>query len=600
MPLSIGQILNNRYSIARLIGEGGFGSVYQGWDNSLDVAVAIKENLDTSVQAQKQFGYEAHLLARLSHPNLPRVTDHFFIPDQGQYLVMDFVQGEDLQTTLNRLGPLPQAQVLPWIDQVCDALVYLHNQDPPIIHRDLKPANIKIRPDGRAMLVDFGIAKVYDSQLKTTIGARAVTPGYSPPEQYGQGQTDARSDIYALGATLYTLLTGEQPAESVLRMVGAVQLIPPRRFNPHLTPRTESVMLKALEVDTRRRFQNAVDLRAALSGPSGRLPPNNSRSPQKSAVKPTPGTTGSPSTDRVIEQQLAEERGWSWIWMTAAILLGLFLALLGAAGWWYSTSAWAGNITVRAKDDMPQVYVPAGTFQMGSAGSDHWSKSDEKPLHQVTVDNFWLDQTEVTNAQYNLCVAAGVCQASIFVNNPYYNQSDQPVVGVSWLEAMAYCRWVGGRLPTEAEWEYAARGPESRLYPWGNRFDGARLNYCDQNCSSDWKDNGFNDGYAWAAPVGSYRAGASWVGAMDLAGNVWEWVSDWHSPYPTEAQTNPTGPANGSYKIARGGSWYFGAADTRAANRFSYLTPTERLDNIGFRCLNEPTTRWWKIYFGGQ
>ena len=212
MPLLPNQILNNRYRIVKLLGQGGFGAVYRAWDLNLDHQRAIKENLDTSPQAQRQFKREAQILDVLVHPNLPRVIDHFIVPNQGQYLVMDFVEWQDLGEMLMN-GPLPEARVLPWIIQVCDALIYLHSQNPPVIHRDIKPGNIKITPDGRAILVDFGISKVYDPTLSTTVGARAVTPGYSPPEQYGKGATDARSDMYALGATLYHLLTGQAPPQ---------------------------------------------------------------------------------------------------------------------------------------------------------------------------------------------------------------------------------------------------------------------------------------------------------------------------------------------------------------------------------------------------
>ena len=265
MPLRAGQVLHNRYRIEALLGQGGMGAVYRAWDISLDVPVAIKENLDSSAEARTQFGHEARILARLSHPNLPRVTDHFFIPSQGQYLVMDFVEGEDLGSMLQRLGALPEPQVLTWITQICDALAYLHSQPSPIIHRDIKPTNIKVRIDGKAMLVDFGIAKVYDPKLATTIGAKAVTPGYSPPEQYGIGTTDARSDIYALGATLYHLLTGQAPPESVQRLAEQKQMVAPRQINQQITPLVEQVILKAVEVTTERRFQNIVELRNALA-----------------------------------------------------------------------------------------------------------------------------------------------------------------------------------------------------------------------------------------------------------------------------------------------------------------------------------------------
>jgi serine/threonine protein kinase len=218
MPLISGQILNTRYRIVKLLGQGGFGAVYRAWDLNLNRPCAIKENLETAPEAQQQFQREAQMLSNLHHPNLPRVIDYYFISGQGQYLVMDFVEGEDLQSILDNAGStLTESQVLPWIRQVCDALSYLHHQNPPIIHRDVKPRNIIITPAGQAMLVDFGIAKRYDPQSKTTMGARAVTPGYSPNEQYGHGTTDSISDIYALGATLYTLLTNQVPVESVQR-----------------------------------------------------------------------------------------------------------------------------------------------------------------------------------------------------------------------------------------------------------------------------------------------------------------------------------------------------------------------------------------------
>ena len=274
MSLTVGQVLNNRYRIDALLGQGGMGAVYRALDSSLNLTVAIKENLYASSEAQKQFGREAKILAHLSHPNLPRVTDHFFIPGHGQYLVMDFIEGQDLQAMLDLMGVLPENMVLAWILQICDALTYLHGQPTPIIHRDVKPANIRIRPDGHAMLVDFGIAKIYDPQMATTMGAKAVAPGYSPPEQYA-GKTDARSDIYALGATIYHLLTGHTLPASVMRMGGSAQT-KPRQFNKQISPQTEQAILKAIEVSADRRFQTVEELRAALPQPTSTPPPSPS------------------------------------------------------------------------------------------------------------------------------------------------------------------------------------------------------------------------------------------------------------------------------------------------------------------------------------
>ena len=199
MTLNVGTTLNNRYRIVKLVGQGGFGAVYRAWDTNLMTPVALKENADTGPDAQRQFEREAHLLANLRHANLPRVSDHFVLPGQGQYLVMDFVEGRSLSDLLaERGGPLDEAEALPWIRQVADALEYLHTRTPPVIHRDIKPDNIIIGPDGRAMLVDFGISKEFAPGKGTTVGARAITPGYSPPEQYSAAGTDTRSDVYAL------------------------------------------------------------------------------------------------------------------------------------------------------------------------------------------------------------------------------------------------------------------------------------------------------------------------------------------------------------------------------------------------------------------
>jgi len=291
MPLNKGQVLQNRYRIVTLLGQGGMGAVYRAWDLNLSIPVAIKENLDSSPAAQRQFSYEANILARLSHPNLTRVTDYFFIQGQGQYLVMDFVEGEDLESMANRQGALPETKVLPWILQVCDALDYLHHQSSPIIHRDIKPANIKIRPDGQVILVDFGIAKIYDVHQATTMGAKAVTPGYSPPEQYGGAITDPRSDIYAVGATLYRLLTGQPLPESIARSVGSATVLPPRQLNPQIQPATEKAILRSIELAAGRRFQNAADLISALTIQA--LPPVTVPPVERTIVQPVYNVGGS-------------------------------------------------------------------------------------------------------------------------------------------------------------------------------------------------------------------------------------------------------------------------------------------------------------------
>ena len=255
MPLQTRTILQDRYYIIKMIGYGGFGAVYRAWDKRLSRVCALKENFDISTNAQRQFEQEAAIMAGLHHTSLPRVIDHFIIPGQGQYLVMDFVEGDNLGSLLQKRGkPFTEAEIWMWIEQVGGALDYLHNLPKPIIHRDIKPENIIITPNGEAMLVDFGISKVYDPNKATAQGARAITSGYSPPEQYGRGKTDARTDVYAMGATIYHLLTDKLPPDSMDMSAGADNLLPPRQFAPSISPKTEQVIVQAMQLEADKRF----------------------------------------------------------------------------------------------------------------------------------------------------------------------------------------------------------------------------------------------------------------------------------------------------------------------------------------------------------
>jgi serine/threonine protein kinase len=262
--IQIGQILNNRYRIENLLGRGGYGSVYKVWDLNLQRFCAIKESIDSSPMAQGQFKREATILAGLNHPNLPHVSDFFIVLGQGQYLVMDFVDGFDLESLLAKRGaPLREEQVLPWMLQICDALSYLHSQNPPVIHRDIKPANIRITPNRQAMLVDFGIAKTYSAQANTLEGARGVTPGFSPPEQYGVGKTDERSDIYSLAATLYCLLTNQTPTESIRRALGD-GFAPGEGYTENTSPAVRQAIERAMALEQDKRFATVALFKEAL------------------------------------------------------------------------------------------------------------------------------------------------------------------------------------------------------------------------------------------------------------------------------------------------------------------------------------------------
>jgi serine/threonine protein kinase len=264
MTLERGTLLYNRYRIVEILGQGGMGSVYRAVDENLGVDVAVKENLFTTEEYARQFRLEAIILANLRHPNLPRVTDHFVIEDQGQYLVMDYIEGEDLRQRMERVGKLSEDEVIMIGVAMCDALSYLHSRRPPILHRDVKPGNVKITPEGQIFLVDFGLAKVVQGSQVTTTGARAMTPGYSPPEQYGTARTDPRTDIYSLGATLYAALTGVIPEDGLARAMDNATLTPVRKRNPKVSRRLAAAIEKAMAIDSEERFQTAEEFQKAL------------------------------------------------------------------------------------------------------------------------------------------------------------------------------------------------------------------------------------------------------------------------------------------------------------------------------------------------
>jgi serine/threonine-protein kinase len=281
--LEPGITLHERYTIIGLIGAGGMGAVYLADDNRLDGRrCAVKETQvlpglsDQAAGAIRvQFHREANILAQLDHPNLPKVSD-FFSEGDRDYLVMDYVPGLDLHqmvTDARREGRfLPEATVLAWTAQLGEALSYLHSQKPPVLHRDVKPANIKLTPEGRVKLVDFGLVKPLDpDDPKTMTSLHGVgSLPYTPLEQYVDdlGHTDPRSDLYGLGATLYHLLTGQEPPSAQARFLNPDVLIPPRRINSAISPEVEAAMLQAMALHPRERPASVAEWQARLTGHS--------------------------------------------------------------------------------------------------------------------------------------------------------------------------------------------------------------------------------------------------------------------------------------------------------------------------------------------
>ncbi len=292
MALQVGDMLQGRYRILSVLGQGGMGSVYRALDTTLNIEVAIKENLFGSSEYAEQFKQEARLLASLRHPNLPRVTDYFVIENQGQYLVMDYIEGEDLKARIERSGTISVQETVTIGLALCDALEYLHSQQPPIIHRDIKPGNVRITSEGHVFLVDFGLAKIGGHDQRTVTGAQAVTPGFSPPEQYGTAHTGPHSDIYSLGATLYMALAGEAPPDAFERALDQAELRPLDAINPEVPAALAQIIETAMALQASDRFASAAEMKAALL--SLDLVPNQEQRLQDHqwAISPPPGIGG--------------------------------------------------------------------------------------------------------------------------------------------------------------------------------------------------------------------------------------------------------------------------------------------------------------------
>src|SRR6185436_17872287 len=274
--LSPNTILQNRYRIIHELGHGGMGAIYQAMDENLSCVVAVKETFATSEEHRRAFKREAELLANLNHPTLPKVMDHF-THDEGQFLVMQFVPGHDLAELLQlREQPFSVARVLDWADQLLDALTELHSSDPPIIHRDIKPSNLKVTPKGRILLLDFGLAKGVAGQMAhTEVNAHSssiygYTAHYAPLEQIRRAGTDHRSDLYSLGATMWTLLTGKVPPDALSRIAEKEDGNPdPLRaageLNPKVPPSLSAVINRAMALNRAHRHASAAELRNELA-----------------------------------------------------------------------------------------------------------------------------------------------------------------------------------------------------------------------------------------------------------------------------------------------------------------------------------------------
>ena len=575
---------------------------------------------------------EAYVQSQLDNSHIVRVYDFIATDDTTCMVMEFVPGRDLRKMIQQETGPIPEARAVKLFKQVLEAIDYAHSfayadqtgdKHQGIIHRDLKPANILVTPDDQVKVTDFGIVKVRGVKGGTQMGFNPGTPEYMSPEQARGREIDQRSDIYSLGIVFYEMLTGRVPFEDdgnatsdyeVRR--GHIELpVPlPSVIYPGIPVELEKIVLKALEKNPDDRFQTAADFlraveeyeRTGSSASTSTLRKAPSGGPRQTVIQPhraapvqTPaavGTVGAPVTAtqspnvvtinnaplNVAPNTSYPGPGTGVMGEGAPakskmpIIIGVALVILivaGIGGYKLMTgtkpttdSGPTGGGPTGPTNIAGMVLIPGGTFNMGRNGGTPY----EGPAHEVTIKPFYIDKTEVTNEQYAECVRQRHCALpSHWVNGTYpVGEATFPVVKISWFDAKTYAEFKGKRLPTEEEWEFAARGKENYLYPYGNEW---------QKQFSNAKEDNFGK----PRGVGSYPDGASPWGVLDMAGNVAEWTATDYKPYPGSTAK----PADGT-KVVRGGAFNAPAKEQTATDRF-YYRPTTTEDYIGFRCVKD-------------
>ncbi len=580
-----------RYQILDLLGEGGMATVYKAYDSRLDREVAIKVirrdafPVDQTEMLLKRFERESKSLAKLSHPNIVGVLD-YGEHEGSPYLVMEYLSGGTLKDRLGK--PIAWREAVQMILPVANALEYVHDRN--IINRDIKPSNVLMTDKGQPMLTDFGLVKLFGEDTKdatnlTSSGTGLGTPDYMAPEQW-TGETTAQSDLYSLGVMLYEMITGYRPYTAdtpagVLLKQATEPLPLPKRYIPDLPQNVESVLLKALAKKPKDRYADmhilVSELQNLLAGKAveATLTKTETLREQMTGMRRKRDASSDAQSDQPIR---------IFPILAGVGILGL-VAIVGAYILFASPSMFAAptatqqatlpatetNIPatetaqpavasteiilptetpflseIKDKRNVAMVYIPAGEFTMGS---DNSGDIGSRPAHKVDVSGFYIDKYEVTNEMYDACAYAVECRkpsryGSATRNTYYSNQvfASYPVIYIDWKMANAYCEWRGGRLPTEAEWEKAARGTDERVYPWGGgELDCSFANF--YGCVGD------------TAPVDQYEKGKSIYGVYGMSGNVWEWTSSLFKLYPYDATDGREEREKTGERMARGGSW---------------------------------------------
>ena len=577
------------------------------------------------------------------------------------YLVLEWLDGSTLADLLDvesMRGRVPRtlAEAVDLLDPIAEALALAHQRG--IVHRDVKPANIFVVGDATETrcalkLLDFGVAKVRSSAeaMASTAGSfAAFTPSYAAPEQFSRnhGATGPWTDVYALSLVLVELVTGQEAqggadlAAVAKAACDAVVRPTPRGRGAEVSDAAEVVFERALAVRPRERYPDVAALWGALRAVLARSALETPAAPR--SVKLTPRDPSFHTADtldlpgdvrsepvpsrrvgrRDLHTTARRRRRWRLVAVvasTVATAVGVVSARSlpkGARAPQHlaPTAPPQPSASSTAPPEGPcpadMALIPGGSFFMGDDDGTKY----ERPAHQVLLPPYCMDRFEVTVAKYKACSDAGECKRAGLSNvwagiephdratfDPLCNATDpvaraqHPINCVDWEMASRFCETRGKRLPSEAEWEFAARGPDGRRYPWGDAPPSPKLlNACGTECEAWGKSHGEDeramysaaDDFATTAPVGSFPAGASPYGLEDVAGNVWEWTADWFAPYDRGDARRPSGPRAGTERVIRGGAWN-GRDPSWVRPTFRYrMPPSERSYGTGFRCASDP------------
>jgi len=664
-----GVTLEGKYRIEGPVAEGGFAIVYRATHLVWNRPVAVKvfyalADLPESQRASlvEEFLREGALLAELSERSAAIVQARDVgttkTPDGEQvpFMILEWLDGTTLENVLKseRDKGLPlrtPAETVDLLEPVAEALALAHRRG--IAHRDVKPPNIFVIGEPRApkcsvKLLDFGIAKVVQdvqkaagSFSKTSGHVTSFTPAYGAPEQFSRthGATGPWTDVFALALVASEVMSGVEPLSGdTFVQLGFASADASRRPTPRtlgcatVSEDVEQVFVKALAVKPEDRFQNAGDFWSALRGALAMSPMELSQeAPAAAPSKPRADTSAFAATAIAPESVPTPPKARSSMGFIVAGVLAIFA--VGAGAFFFkgtntvapvpSASASASSVTPMASSragppmQCPEgaLFIPGGPYFMGANDT----VDNEKPAHPVTLTPYCIDRFEVTTERYFACSNLGRCLKASPSNVPELAKAyddlctvkapeakaKHPINCVDWDQAAKFCMVQNGRLPTEAEWELAARGQDGRVYPWGDEPPSPmRANGCGAECLAWAKDKGLgkeidhamyeaSDGFATTAPVGSFPNGKSRYGVEDVVGNVGEWTADFYDAYTKDVattQTDPKGPASGDGRVVRGGAWNAEYADWARPTFRYHAAQTNKSHGIGFRCVYSAVT----------